>query len=83
MLDNVYYSFYINRDRITVFRFQLDLITKQNNEDANTVLLNRSCNDLRVCNELSVLGRTHYYCMEVGELWLLPALGRLSAGRWI
>jgi len=61
----------------------LDLITKQKNEGANKVLLNRSGDDLRVCNELSVLSRTHYYCMEVGELWLLPAMGRLSAGRWV
>jgi hypothetical protein len=61
----------------------LDLITKQNNEDTNKVLLNHSGNGFRVCNEPGVLGRTHYYCMEVGELWLLPAMGRLSAGRWI
>jgi len=52
----IYYSFYINRNKITVFRFQLDLITKQNNEDTNKVLLNRSGNGFRVCNELGVLG---------------------------
>ena len=51
-----YYSFYINRNKITVFRFQLDLITKQNNEDTNKVLLNRSGDGFRVCNELGVLG---------------------------
>jgi len=56
MLDNVYYSFYINRDRITVFRFQLDLITKQNNEGANKVLLNGSGDGFRVCNEPGVFG---------------------------
>ena len=45
-----------NRNKITVFRFQLDLITKQNNEDTNKVLLNHSGNGFRVCNEPGILG---------------------------
>ena len=68
---------------MAVFRFQSDLIAKQNNEDTNKVLLNHFSDGLRVCNECGVLGGTHYYSMEVGELWLLPAMGRLSAGRRI
>ena len=68
---------------MAVFQTQSDLITKQNNEDTNKVLFNRSGNGFRVGNELGVFGRAHNYCMEVGELWLLPAMGRLSAGRRI
>ena len=45
-----------NRNKIAVFRFQSDLITKQNNEDTNKVLLNRSGIGFRVCNELGVFG---------------------------
>jgi len=45
-----------NRNKIVVFRFQSDLVTEQNDEDTNKVLLNRSSNGFLVCNRLGVFG---------------------------
>ena len=44
----------VKRNKIAVFRFQSDLITKQNNEDTNKVLFNCSGNGFRAGNELGV-----------------------------